>query len=193
MTEEGVSADKDSKANEQGISKQLKDQIRKEAISQVAKWTIAAFVLLFGIAASGWWFYLQEKLNAYIVEKAGGVPAGAVIAVDDRGGCTSLGASWEEAGFGGKFIVGAEKGHKRWDYAQTGGDAEVRLEAKYMPQIYIGTDPFLFGNNTTKLAVQSVGFTKPTTPNYVTGGNADPEPIKTLPPYVSLYLCRKKK
>jgi hypothetical protein len=53
---------------EERISLQVKKQIRKEAISQVAKWSILAFVLLFGIAASGWWFYLQEKLNAYIVQ-----------------------------------------------------------------------------------------------------------------------------
>ncbi|SRR6266704_4667758 len=193
MSEEIPTADEDTASDERGISKRLKNQIRKEAMSQVAKWSIAAFLFLFGIAASGWLFYLQEKLNTYIVDKAGGVPAGAVIAIDDRRGCTSLGDNWEDSGFGGRFIIGAERSNKYWDYAQTGGDTAVTLEAKYMPQIFIGTDPFLFGNNTTKLAVQSIGFTKPTNSSSIVGGNATPEPIKTLPPYVSLYLCRKKK
>jgi hypothetical protein len=178
----------------EGISQQLKNEIRKEAISQVAKWAIGAFVFFFAVAASGWWLYLQEKLNAYIVERAGGVPAGAVIAIDDRRGCASLGDIWEDAGFGGRFIIGAEKGSKYWDYAQTGGDISFTLEAKHMPQIFIGVDPFLFGNNTTKLAVQSIGFTRPPGPNTpLVGGNANPEPIKTLPPFTALYLCRKKK
>lgn len=177
----------------EGLSQQLQDQIRKEAISQVAKWSIGAFVFFLAIAASGWWLYLQEKLNNYITTTAGGVPPGAVIAIDDRGGCAALGPSWEDAGFAGKFIAGAEKGHKNWDYAQTGGDLSVLLEAKHMPQVFIETDPFLFGNNTTKLAVKSIGFVKPSSQNQIFGGNANPEPMKILPPYVSLYFCRKKR
>jgi len=175
-----------------GISRELKEAIRKEAISQVSKWVLGILVVLFGIAVSGWWFYLQQKLNEYIAAKAGGVPPNAVVAIDDRRGCAALGNGWEDPGFGGKFIVGAQQNHKLWNYGQGGGDLTAVLTAEHMPQIYIGLDPFLFGNNTTKFAVKSIGFYKPAGQDSYVGGNANPKPIDILPPYTSLYLCRKK-
>jgi hypothetical protein len=178
-----------------GLSVQLQAAIREEALKQAGKWTIGAFALLFGIAASGWWFYLQQKLDAYIAAKAGGVPPNAVIALDYQDGCSKLGDSWVSAGFDGHFIIGASKtdgGH--FGYRDHQDNDSIKLTTENLPATYYPRE-HLFQATEKGSAFDSLltaTSTKPSDTNFVATGSADPTPIKTMPPYVALYFCRKK-
>lgn len=175
------------------LSKDVRDAIRNEAIEQVGKWTIATIVALFAIAISGWLFYLKEKVDSYIITKAGGIPEGAVIAFDRQGGCSKLGSSWEDAGFGGRFIIGADDNDKRFKYRVPNGRESVTLNGGNMPLVYLGIEGRNFGNNTSAAHPIMIGFSKPDLAPHqiITGGNANPTPLEIYPPYMPLYLCRK--
>src|SRR5689334_7851577 len=91
----------------QALSPELVAAIRKKAIEEVAKYAVVAFVGLLSIAALGWWFYIKQNLPIWL----GTVPPGAIIALDNRGGCRSLGGGWEEMSeLRGRVIVGAVEG-----------------------------------------------------------------------------------
>ena len=178
--------------SELNLSTAVIKAIRDETIAQVGKWTIGAFVVLFGIAASGWWFYLQKQVDDYIILKAGGVPKHAVIALDDPDTCAGLGSGWEDAGYGGRFMIGADR--TRFGYGSHNDQlhTQVTLNSGNMPQVFLGYEGFLIGNNITKQTPTSIGFEQPTSGRFFTGGNATPNPIDIMPPYVALYFCRKK-
>lgn len=119
-----------------------------------------------------------------------GIPKHAIIALDDPDTCAGLGSAWEDAGYGGKFVIGADK-------TKTYGERNefspsVILKGENMPQIFLGIDNRNFGDNTTALHPKSIGFTNPGG-NFLVGGSASPTPVAVpLPPYVALYFCRKK-
>jgi hypothetical protein len=93
------------RAQHPALSADVIEAIRKEAVTQVAKWAVAAFALLVLATVTGWWLYLKPTL----IKSLGGVPTRAVIAFDDPGACSNLGDGWEDAGLEGRFIVGADK------------------------------------------------------------------------------------
>jgi hypothetical protein len=167
--------------------------IREEAIVQVGKWTVGAFVLLFGIAASGWWLYLQKQLDEYIVVKAGGIPANAVIAVDEAGGCSKLGNGWEDAGFGGRVLVGAIGGDARWGYRVVGGRSSITIESKNIPPLFLGFHTNLSGNDSTLSMIEALSFTKPKSPVVAQTSTEPASAIDIMPPYVPLFFCKKIK
>lgn len=177
------------------LEKEVLDAIRKEAIVQAGKWTIATFAALFAIAASGWMFYIKEKADDYIISKAEGLPEGAVVAFDRRGGCSKLGNSWEDAGFGGRFLIGADDNNQKFRYRVPNGHEAVTLTSANMPRIYLGVVGKNFGNNNSAAHPISIGFERPdAAPNeIIKGGNENPAPVEIYPPYMPLYFCRKAK
>lgn len=170
------------------VSDELIKKIREEAIAQGAKWAIAAFGTLALAAVAGWVLYLKPKLVEYV----GGVPVNTVIAFDDRAGCAKLGSSWEDAGFSGKVIVGASNSEKKFDYGASSGNPSVTLDGSNMPEIFLSYEGHNFGNNTSATHPLGIGFVKPPSGVYFTGGNANPKPIDLYPPYEALFFCRKK-
>jgi hypothetical protein len=87
------------------LSAEVIAQIRKEATSQAAKYAVIAFIALAGIAASGWWFYLETKIDQYITKRVAGVPSSAVVAFDSPNGCPD---GWDYFDRGvSRVIVGA--------------------------------------------------------------------------------------
>ena len=69
--------------------------IRKEAIAQGAKWTVAAFAALAATAFAGWWLYLKPAF----AQSLGAVPERAVLAFDLPNGCPSGWTLFEPASF----------------------------------------------------------------------------------------------
>jgi microcystin-dependent protein len=172
--------------------------IRDEAIAQVGKWTVGAFVLLFGIAASGWWFYLQKQVDQYIVVKAGGVPLNAVIAIDSASGCSQLGDGWEELkDAAGRVIVGTGDGKDLTSrgFRERLGKEKYRLIAENLPphahEVYRHA-----GKMVGDTGVPGAGSADPNKGSQVLAGQSGDgpgksEPYEVMPPYISLYYCKK--
>ena len=64
--------------NEESKLTNLRKEIEKEITSRTAKVIIAVSFTLLGFAVAGWWLYLKDK----IIDIAGGVPKGSVVAFD---------------------------------------------------------------------------------------------------------------
>lgn len=100
-------ADKDDEGKQAGtIPQDILDAIRKKAFEEVGKYAVAAFVGLFAIAATGWWFYLKQNLATW----AGGVPQDAVVVFDAIAECP---VGWDRLRKAeGRYIVGAWPGRE---------------------------------------------------------------------------------
>ncbi len=83
-----------------GLTENVRNEIRKEASQLAAKWVVGGIVALLLIAATGWWLYLKPKLQIIF-----GVPAGAVVAFDIREGCPDGWEPFDQAV--GRTIVGS--------------------------------------------------------------------------------------
>jgi microcystin-dependent protein len=111
------------------VSKEMKDAIRKEAVSQVSKWFLGGLVVLVGFALLGWW----NILKPWLISELNGNPERAVIMVDARETCPHPWKDFSQTA--GRFILGAGRsgndlepqvGHK-------GGTDSVRLSADQLP------------------------------------------------------------
>jgi len=178
------------------LSAELKEAIRKEAVSQAVKWAIAAFFLFFTISLTGWWFYLQKILDDYIIDKARGVPSGTVVAFDTSGDCPR---GWSPFADGaGRFIVGAGRaeGLTQRRFRSTGDSETVVLSERNIPQHQhdtligvIHSPPWGTGPAKQSVAGASLGA-------YATAlsspyGRNPPEAIPIVPPFIALTFCKK--
>jgi hypothetical protein len=186
----------DTKTSNQSVSTEVKAAIRKEAMTQVAKWTIGLLVLLFGIAASGWWLYLQQRLDQYIVSKTASVPSSTVASFDLRE-CPQGWKSFDDGA--GRVVVGAGRGEGLTprSYRVPGGSENVRLTEANIPAHQHDTLTAVnftapWGNAATR--PQAVEGTK--TGNWPTAqsssyGKAQPDAVPTMPPFIALTVCIK--
>lgn len=184
----------DANGNGRGLSTEVSDAIRKEAVSQVSKWVLVGFVVLFGIAASGWWFYLQQKLDEYIAVKAGGLPVGAVVAFALDDGCPSGWAPYQNAL--GSTIVGAGQGEglTKRSYLFQGGNEAHALTIDEMPPHSFKTN----GKYANPSGVDRYNAGGSNYPVITAGANLiETETLgkgtvfQTMPPFVVLYYCKK--
>jgi len=180
------------------ISDDVLAEIKKEVVSQVAKWTIVVIIALFGLALSGWLFYIQAKIDEYIVARAGGIPVGSVVAVDLPTGCPSIG--WEKFSAGaGRFILGEGAGGDSLTartYRDRGHNESFRLTEANVPAhqhetVSAVSQAMPFGNGPSRNAVWGT-----TTAPYPVGmtsfwGKPTPDPVSIIPPFIVLHLCKK--
>ncbi|MDW9473625.1 hypothetical protein GOD64_12880 [Sinorhizobium medicae] len=120
------------------------------------------------------------------------LPKGSVVAVDNPGGCEKLGTGWADARLGGRFIIGADD---TFTFTSTGGAATYALRGENMPELNLNWRLGLLGNDRAFRAIEGLTFgpSSGPQPNNPPGaaGTKTPQPIPTLPPYVSLYFCKK--
>jgi hypothetical protein len=172
------------------LSAELVSEIRKEAISQVAKYAVMAFGALIVIAATGWWFYLKQQVDEYIIIRAGGVPASAVIAFDAPNECPDGWTEFKEAA--GNVVIGISDKHP---YRNSGGFEAHQLKVAELP-------PYQISFTVNEAASSGAGdrynaggkdylvITKSPKPLSIeVGGKGDS--ISTMPPYVTLRYCKK--
>jgi hypothetical protein len=176
----------------QWLKKALSD-FTKELRPKVILWTASACLSLLALAAIGWGLYIKQMIDDYIIKKAGGVPAGAVIALDDPGGCEKLGNSWEPTDFAGRFIIGADRNRTEFNNGQKrGGNMQVVLSEINMPKVYVQyADKQAAGQAFGFNSVSGIGFRQPTD-HFFAGGLEKPQAIDVTPPYVALHFCREK-
>lgn len=199
-------------------TKEFKEEIRKQAREQAAKWTIVTVGALVSVALAGWWFALKPS----IVQELGGVPSGAIVAFADarysdynKGdpvteGCPTGWIRFKEGE--GRFVIGANTrsqndGSGSYWVSRQAGKPTVTLDERNLPShthsIDIGTkqtmkfvnwDRFDGGSGNSPL-VRNSGTRHPYSPGgeYSTKPNPNyiSEPISILPPYIALYLCKK--
>jgi hypothetical protein len=192
-TEDGV--------GQNGLSTEVVAEIRKQAISEVSKYAVLAFIVLIGIAGSGWWFYLQQKLDEYISTRAAGVPSAAVVAFDSPNGCPKGWSNFDQAV--GHTIIGSAfsqqtntSGGITHNYRDSGGRELHQLTVAELPPLKFaltvnaaedgnsGGDRFNAGGK-DYLVIKKL----PTTINTNTIGNGDA--FSTMPPYIALFYSKK--
>jgi hypothetical protein len=175
--------------------KELAQVVRRHFAKGIPPWAVACAVAFVtsGVTAAAMWWALKSPPTPVLVPI--GIPQGAVIAMDDRAGCSKLGDGWEDAGFAGHFIIGASKTDDGpWRYGQVQDSDTVTLTAANIPATYYSSGHAYSAPGTAFDYIAAASDTKPTTdPNRVTlTGNATPSPIRIIPPYVVLHFCRKK-
>ncbi|WP_222326227.1 hypothetical protein [Rhizobium leguminosarum] len=120
------------------------------------------------------------------------LPKGSVVAVDNADGCEKLGAGWADARLGGRFIIGADT---TYSLTSTGGALNYTLQGENMPELNLNWRLGQVGAGNAFRAVEGLTFGPPVgpQPNNPPGpaGSKTPQPIPTLPPYVSLYFCKR--
>jgi len=176
-------------------SEKLKEEIKKQARSQLAKWLVGSAVTLIVVALAGWWFYLKTILPDLV----GTVPSGAIVAFDLPKGCP---AGWEDFDLAsGRVIIGVGKsdGLSSRQYRQTGGEEKVTLSKSEMP-----VHNHKFTGNGYPYGAQSGGDYHSTIAlgkgniqsNYVPAGSIDDAgggaPHQNMQPFVALHYCKKQ-
>jgi hypothetical protein len=139
------------------------------------------------LAGTGWWFYLKTVIPSLV----GAVPANAILAFDDPAGCAKLGDGWEDAGLEGKFILAAGKSSPRWAYRVPGGNDKFELTQNNLPVTYYTIASINSGPNKVYDYIVGVSTNKKPDGNYIEVGQKSPVPID-MPPYIPLWLCKKK-
>ncbi|TPM56494.1 hypothetical protein FJ959_15660 [Mesorhizobium sp. B2-2-4] len=121
------------------------------------------------------------------------LPHGAIVAMNDPGGCTKLGEGWADAHLDGKFIQGANSE----TFRKTGGAPTYVLAGENIPEINLIWRHLNSGEVSGFRAVEGLVFgaaqdLDKSTPNVPQGaGQSQPKAIDTIPPYVSLYFCER--
>lgn len=179
------------------LSQNYKSEIRKQAVQQAAKWSIAAIAGLVVIAATGWWFYLKPQ----IAQGLGGVPVGAVLAFDRSAGCPQGWSTFEDAA--GRSIVGVGEGIglTARSYRSEGGREKYTLEVDDLPQHvhkfwenYVGDDNYndsyeikyhlAQGSDIRSELLKREDVT-------ILEEEMIPSDIDNMPPFIALYFCKK--
>ena len=164
----------------------LVDEARKQAIQLSAKWLILGAVSLLGIAALGWWFYLQPKIQ----HLAGGVPPGMVAAFDLAGTCP---AGWIEfSDAAGRTIIGTGQGEglSRRKYRDAGGKEQKTLTISELPphthpgNVSIGGYSFEHHKWNDRLPGEKW--------KQETGSTGDGKSFDIMPPFIALTFCKKQ-
>lgn len=196
------------------FSPEFKNEIRKQTQQQVAKWVVVALIGSIVIAATGWWLYFEPKIKQYIKEAAGGIPTDAVVSFNRKNNlpCPD---GWEPFSPAiARLIVGAgqpsdgniplssrpayEDDLTPGKIRSTGGSESYKLTIDQMPEhahglhYSLGEGPgaalHWYNNKNTNNRVAS---DKPhgAAPHPIEGGEKE---LNNMPPYISLYYCRKK-
>ena len=182
------------------LNKDVVAEIRKQAISEVTKWAIIAFIALIGIAASGWMFYLKQKLDEYIDTRAAVLPLSAVVAFDEPNKCPKGWSAFEQVV--GRSVIGvataqqaSANGVVAHPYRDSGGhETHTLTEAELPPLKFSFTvnsaenssagDRYNVGGHDLVAVLKS-----PKTIELATTGKGDI--FSTMPPYVALFYCKK--
>lgn len=176
------------------LKRELSDEIYKEARIQTSKTIVVAMAFLFAIALSGWWFYLQPKIQSLV----GGIPTNGVVAFDTPNHCPD---GWKEYSAGaGRFIVGTGKGAglSERKYREEDGEELHMLTTEEMPS---HNHPFTGdeiiaggwgGTVTTNVGVGDNTAHRTYTPRGYIGSTGSDKPHNNMPPYIALKLCVKK-
>ncbi|MER2196087.1 hypothetical protein [Methylobacterium brachiatum] len=174
---------------------EVKTAIRKEAISQIAKWFIGGFVAIAGFAIAGWWFILEPKLKSYIADAAGGVPVDGIIASSQE--CSKLPGRWAIFKEGtGRFIIGAGT-ETVGPYASLTAEGSIKRKIATHDVLDLGgNDTHLIRENEMPLLIPGgrgdLGHgDQHALTSVVYGKNPNQNTIDLLPPYIGLYLCKK--
>jgi len=174
----------------QKISEELRNEIKKQSINQVAKWIIAIFVLLVTVAGSGWWLYFKDK----ILPHAGGIPKGGVVAFTTP--CPPGWKNYDKAS--GRAVIGAGRGKELSArvLGDEGGEEKTTLSESNIPShqhdTVIGTQPHYskWGQGPNKTSVFGAGDGVIGTG--MTSFVGDGEPFENMQPFVVLQYCEKE-
>lgn len=205
-----------SNQEQQGISQDLVQEVRKQTIQQLAKWLIGALVVLLVVAATGWWFFLEPKLKAYIADAAGGVPLGTVLVSTVP--CSELGEGWSSFREGkGRFLVGAgpdeQAAYSTWqrqlptggfepvplstyEVLFAGGEEHHTLSIAQMPKhrhefVGNGTTTGGYGPKGHDVSFGDTLSYGTYTPSGTITDNGSDQPANNLPPFVAVNFCKK--
>jgi hypothetical protein len=181
--------------------------IRRDAASYIAKVVIATAVGIVGLAGLGLWIYVKQ----FLPDLVGGVPRGAVLAIDLPGGCPH---GWSMFGGGiSRTIVGAvevnttnvanldvnEKPLHARPYHLTGGEEKHTLTIAEIPShdhgIQILQHSEYLRQNTGYPGTDTVGRdaqrNDPKWPVRYTDAVGEGKAYNVMPPFIALYYCRK--
>lgn len=187
------------------LDKEFKEEVKKQAKEQAAKWVLLAFVGMAVIAASGWWFYFEPKIQGYILQVAGEVPNDAIVAFDrtPSNPCPEGWTVWREAT--SRVILGAGNNEDSYEekyqldengkkltprgYREHGGSEVHILTIEEMPnhdhgKIFGGDGQTKAGMN-NEHAFHASGYKG----MKAEGGS---KPHNNMPPFVALYYCKKQ-
>lgn len=167
------------------LPREIKAEIRKEAVQQVAKYAIAGVAALIAVAGAGWVLYLKDKIPDWV----DGVPSGAVMAFDLSDNCPDGWRRFDDAS--GRFIIGSGQGDDlpKRTFRVIGGREVHRLANEELPPLQIIYSKPAFNGDKFSVGggkADAVGMSN--TPIDF-GGTS--KPIDLLPPYIPLRYCRK--
>ncbi|MFG1290783.1 hypothetical protein [Xanthobacter versatilis] len=178
------------------VTPEIAAAIRQESISQVAKWTVATILILVGFAVSGWLFYLKEKIDNYIIDKAGAIPPDAIVAFDSPGECPKGWTAFNDAA--GRVVLGVGRGEGLTPraYRDRGNAEGVRLTADNIPYHQLDTvigviEQATWHNGPVKRAVFGTQMNMAETGLTSPYGKNPPDSISIMPPFIALQICKR--
>lgn len=156
------------------LSDEIKAAIKKEALSQSAKWVIGGGAVLVALAALGWWYALAPRLSAEL----GVLPEGAVVAFHHEAGCPRDWRPYEPAA--GRVIIGVrDKAHDNLplrEWRETGGT-----------QFFLSQAPLERADSEEGGVLYKRGGYGDQIGLQARGGDA----FAVMPPYVVVHYCMK--
>lgn len=164
----------------------LVNEVRNQVVQLFAKGLILGAVSLLGIAALGWWFYLQPKIQRL----TGGVPPGMVAAFDLAGTCPPGWVEFSDAA--GRAIIGTGKGEglSRRKYRDTGGEERKTLTIQELPPhthaANVSTGGYSFEHHKWNDRLPGERWKQET------GSTGDGKPFDIMPPFIALTFCKKQ-
>lgn len=164
----------------------LRASIQKEVTQQATKLLVLTALSAIGVAATGWWFYLQPKL----VGLTGGVPSNAVVPFDTAGDCPD---GWDDFPEGNsRTVIGAgdAPGLTTRRYREVGGVEKHRLTVPEMPEHShpgnVGTGGASFEHHQSNSRMPSERW------QARTGTTGAGKAHENMPPYIALKFCKKR-
>ena len=148
--------------------------------------TLLGIALLIGISFTAFFYFSSRFAEDNHTHPVAGLPAGAVVSFDLSDGCPM---GWEEfTDANGRFLLGRSDERPEWAYRQTLGEAEHVLTVAEMPShdheyidnSYAIVKPISRSGNGGHADIKKT--------TQATGGGL---PHNNMPPYISLYLCKK--
>lgn len=195
-----------------GLKGEYSKEIRRQAVQQTAKWTLAGLVVLVGVAGTGWWLYLEPRIGRYIAAQAEQIPADAVVAFDRKEGCPE---GWTDIGkddhnrFAGRFLLvagpPAQRGAGSTDqraFDDQGGLEAVALTIPQMPKHRHlppeGFQHWWYKNNgnanhriTDEFNNRGIEGAFGQVDDFKMQDEGGDEEHENMPPFIALHFCKK--
>ena len=136
----------------------------------------------------------ESELNEFRnkpTTQASPVPSGVILPLDDPAGCSKLGVGWEDAQFGGKFLVSVSSIDPRFAYRNSGGRSTITIDPGNIPPLYLGYHTAQSGPGVTLSLVEQLSFSRPNSANILQTSTVGASPIDILPPYVPVFFCKR--